>query len=86
VREIKILYFARVKEKLNYSIEPLQLSDEIRSIRDLKHLLAQRGEAWADIFAADKQLRAAVNHQLVNDDYLIQDQDEVGFFPPVSGG
>ena len=86
VRNIQILYFARVKEKLNYSIEPLSLPESIHTISDLKRLLAQRGESWSEIFSADKQIRAAVNHELVSDEYLIQDKDEVGFFPPVTGG
>ncbi len=86
MRHIQILYFARVKEKLNYSIESLHLPDDIQTVADLKNLLAQRGDAWAEIFFHDKNLRAAINHALVEDMQEIFDQDEVAFFPPVSGG
>lgn len=86
MRQIQILYFARVKEQLNYSIESIQLDDPVQCIRDLKGVLAARGGVWAELFNTDRTLRAAINHRLVDDDAVIQDQDEVAFFPPVSGG
>ena len=86
MRNIQILYFARVKEKLNYSIESLQLPEQVMTVADLKNLLSQRGDSWKEIFLEQQNLRAAINHQLVDDSAYIDDQDEVAFFPPVSGG
>lgn len=86
MKSIQVLYFARVKEKLNYSTEALDLPDEISNVAQLKQFLAQRGDVWADIFASQQLIRAAINHQLVDDAATIQPQDEVAFFPPVTGG
>lgn len=86
MRTIKILYFARFKERLNYSIESLDLPQDVNNVAQLKSLLAKRGDRWAEIFQQESQVRVAINHQLVTDTANISDDDEVAFFPPVSGG
>lgn len=52
---IKVFYFARLKESLNYSTEEIELPSDVETIAELKVLLAQRGETWANLFS-DKQL------------------------------
>jgi molybdopterin synthase sulfur carrier subunit len=83
---IKVLYFARLKESLNYSTEDMPLPADVTSVTQLKAHLAQRGEAWANLFSGKHPIRAAINHSLVENDALIKDGDEVAFFPPVTGG
>lgn len=83
---IKVLYFARLKESLSYSEEDIQLPDDIHTVASLKQYLTQRGEPWATLFAASANTRAAINHQLVDNQARIQAGDEVAFFPPVTGG
>jgi sulfur-carrier protein len=83
---IKILYFARIKEAVNYSTEELDLPNDITSVTALKNYLAKRGETWAGLFNGKQVVRAAINHTLVDDLANIQAGDEVAFFPPVTGG
>lgn len=83
---IKVLYFARLKESLNYSTEDIELPSNIKTIADLKGYLATRGETWANLFAGNAPVRAAINHTLVENNALIKQGDEVAFFPPVTGG
>ena len=83
---IKILYFARIKESVNYSTEDVLLPSSVESISDLKEYLAQRGDVWADLFSTQQIIRAAINHELVDNIAPIHDGDEVAFFPPVTGG
>ena len=83
---IKILYFARIKESVNYSTEDIVLPADVSNINTLKNYLAGRGEAWADLFNGKQTIRAAINHELVDDMMAINDGDEVAFFPPVTGG
>ena len=83
---IKVLYFARLKESLNYSTEDMPLPAGVTNVTQLKAHLAERGEAWANLFSAKQSIRAAINHALVDNDAAIKDGDEVAFFPPVTGG
>ena len=83
---IKVLYFARIKEAVNYSTEEVDLPDDVLTITALKNWLALRGEVWANLFDGKLVVRAAINHTLVDDLATIQANDEVAFFPPVTGG
>ena len=83
---IKLLYFARIKEAVNYSTEEITLPSGISTVTALKNHLAQRGEIWANLFNGKQTIRAAINHELVSDLTAIKAGDEVAFFPPVTGG
>jgi molybdopterin synthase sulfur carrier subunit len=83
---IKVLYFARIKESVNYSTEDIVLPADVNTVVALKTLLAERGEVWADLFSGKQVVRAAINHELVDDIMALKDGDEVAFFPPVTGG
>lgn len=84
--QIKVLYFARIKEAVNYSSEDVDLPESIQTITALKHWLSQRGEVWANLFSGKLVVRAAINHTLVDDAATFVSGDEVAFFPPVTGG
>ena len=83
---IKVLYFARIKESVNYSTEDIVLPSDVSTITSLKNFLAQRGDVWADLFNGKQTIRAAINHELVDNMAVINHGDEVAFFPPVTGG
>ena len=83
---IKVLYFARIKEAVNYSTEDIDLPEEVLTITGLKNYLCLRGDIWANLFNGKQAMRAAINHALVDDLAKIQAGDEVAFFPPVTGG
>ena len=83
---ITVLYFARLKESLNYSTEEMELPEGINTIAQLKALLAMRGDAWTNLFNGKQTIRAAINHKLVDSEAFVKNGDEVAFFPPVTGG
>ena len=83
---IKVLYFARLKEAVNYSTEDIDLPADVLTVTALKNYLSLRGKTWADLFNGKQVVRAAINHALVDDLATIQEGDEVAFFPPVTGG
>lgn len=88
--KITVFYFARLKETLKYSTEDMELSDSVYekplTILQLKDILAKRGEVWQTMLLGQHKVRGAINHALVHDAAVIEDGDEVAFFPPVTGG
>ncbi len=84
--KIKVLYFARIKEAINYSTEDIDLPVDVSTVLALKNYLSLRGDIWANLFNGKQVVRAAINHTLVDDLATINAGDEVAFFPPVTGG
>ncbi|WP_456407207.1 molybdopterin converting factor subunit 1 [Thiolapillus sp.] len=83
---IRLLYFASLKDRLGSSGEELELPENVTDIAALKALLEQRGGEWGEIFADDELVLAAVNQEMAQPETAISDGDEIGFFPPVTGG
>ena len=81
-----ILYFAWVRQKIGRSEEALALPDDVHTVADLAAFLVKRGGGFADAFSDMKRMRAAVNQEHVGFDAPLRDDDEVAFFPPVTGG
>ena len=82
---ITIWYFARIKEALDCAQERLPVPEEVETIADLQEHLAGRGESWRKTLLDDKVL-VAVNQAVASRQTTIADEDEVAFFPPVTGG
>ncbi|MCB1722748.1 MAG: MoaD/ThiS family protein [Chromatiaceae bacterium] len=81
---IRLLYFASLRERLGRGDETLDRTPA--TVGRLRAELAGRGVPWSDVFAADQRVLAAVNQTMAGDDHTLADGDEVGFFPPVTGG
>lgn len=82
---VKILFFAGLREALGTGSESLDLPPGIGAVAALRDHLAARGEPWSAL-ATMKNLRVAVNQQMVGLDADINPGDEIAFFPPVTGG
>jgi len=83
---IRIRYFASLKDRLQQDAEQMELSSEFSDMRGLMQHLRQRGGAWAELFAEDAPVLCALNQEMARLDTRIGDGDEIGFFPPVTGG
>lgn len=82
---IKILYFARLRDELDCAEEAYELVSGSCSVAQLKQQLAERYGVWQQAFN-NAQVLVAVNKAIANADTAIAAGDEVGFFPPVTGG
>lgn len=82
---LTVLYFASVREKLGLAAEELPLPAGVQDVAGLVHYLGQRGGGWESL-AGIRNLRCAVNQQMVAFKAPIKEGDEVAFFPPVTGG
>jgi molybdopterin synthase sulfur carrier subunit len=83
---IKILYFARFREMLEIDQEQLSLSSPQQTVAMLMSELSARGGNWTQIFNGSQAILVAINQEMSGPDSELQDGDEVGFFPPVTGG
>jgi molybdopterin synthase sulfur carrier subunit len=83
---MKVLYFAWVRQKTGKSEEDIALPRQVNTVADLVALLLDRGGGYAEAFADLSRVRAAVNQEHVRFDAKLGDDDEVAFFPPVTGG
>ena len=82
--KIAVRYFASVREALGPGEEVGV--DTGASIASLRDALAARGGRHAEALGRDRVLRSARNRVLSAEDTRLEDGDEVGFFPPVTGG
>tara|TARA_B100000029_G_scaffold486897_1_gene541702 strand:- start:403 stop:660 length:258 start_codon:yes stop_codon:yes gene_type:complete len=84
---MKIVYFAWVREKTGISEEILEkLPDNVKTVADLIEWQKLRGSGFTDAFSDPKVIRVAINQEYSSQDHPIQANDEVAFFPPVTGG
>jgi sulfur-carrier protein len=83
---VTLLYFAWVRQKLGRSEEQMDLPLNIKTIAELVAHLRTRGGGYAEAFAEPGRLRAAINQEHVSFDAPISANDEIAFFPPVTGG
>ncbi|VVP80022.1 Molybdopterin synthase sulfur carrier subunit [Pseudomonas fluorescens] len=82
---ILINYFARYRDLLNLGGEKLPLTDDLKTIEDVRQLLMARSELWHTVLG-ESRLMCALNQELCQPDQRIEDFDEIAFFPPVTGG
>lgn len=81
---IKVLLFAQLREALECTM--LEVAAPLpKNVGDLKKRLAQRGDMWHLMFA-EQEVLCAVNQVICDNDQTLSADDEVAFFPPVTGG
>jgi molybdopterin synthase sulfur carrier subunit len=81
-----LLYFAWVRQKLGTGEEQIDLPPNVHTVGDLASHLRERGGGFEDVFGNASGLRAAVNQEHASWEVRLSPDDEVAFFPPVTGG
>ncbi len=84
--KLELRFFASLREALGVSQESIVVPDSIKTIADLRAHLVQRGHPWSEVLAQGKVLRCALNQVMVDASTPLQENAEVAFFPPVTGG
>jgi sulfur-carrier protein len=83
---VQILYFAWLRERAGKAEEQVSPPPDVTTVAALMDWLSRRDAAGAAVFAQRGTLRCAVNQEFAAPDTRIEPQDEVAFFPPVTGG
>ena len=80
---MKVLFFAQTRELVG--VDELTITEPFVTAQALREYLATRGDKWR-LALQESQLLVAVNQCLVPWDTPLSADDEVAFFPPVTGG
>ncbi|PPR26297.1 MAG: hypothetical protein CFH34_01037 [Alphaproteobacteria bacterium MarineAlpha9_Bin4] len=83
---MKVLYFSWIKDNIGKNEEDLSLNDNIKTISDLINYLITINENYKKAFSDISIIRFSKNMNLVNIDEMIDNDDEIAFFPPMTGG
>ena len=83
---MKIMYFAWLKEHTDCANEIIKLPAGVDTVGALIPHIAQRSSGHKSALANLNAVRIAVNRVYGDLDTTITDDDEVAFFPPVTGG
>ena len=82
--KVAVRYFATVREALGRG-EDVEV-EAGADIAALRAALAGRGGRHAEALGRERVLRSARNRVLCGEETALVDGDEVGFFPPLTGG
>jgi len=83
---VKLLYFAWVRQKIGLSEEQVSVPPDVTTVAGLMDFLSRRGPGYEAAFQNPALLRCAVNQEHAKFDASVRPDDEVAFFPPVTGG
>ncbi len=83
---MKLLYFAWLRERAGRAEESADVPADVKTVAALIEWLKGRGEGYKAAFADPALVRVAVNQEYVKLDHPVRRDDEVAFFPPVTGG
>lgn len=82
---LTIQYFASVREALGAGNEQIELPENVGNVAELAQHLAKRGDAWT-LLLDNAQVLIAVNQTVADRSTLLTGNEEIAFFPPMTGG
>ncbi len=83
---MRLLYFAWLKTKMGRAEEEVDPPPEVTDVASLLEWLRGRGPEYAESLGDLSVVRVAVNQEYARLDAPVNKDDEVAFFPPVTGG
>ncbi len=83
---MRVLYFALLRERVGLPEETVSPPDQVRTVGDLIGWLRRQSPQHDHALADPAMVRIAVNQDYAGLDHHLQPNDEIAFFPPVTGG
>ena len=81
-----IKYFSWVRDLAETSEENVQLPVNVKNVDGLIKFLIKKNKRYEKIFVRKNTVKVAVNKIYASSSSKINNNDEVAFFPPVTGG
>lgn len=82
---MKVLLFARLREALGEASLALPEGVQPKTVAELRQWLVARSDPLSEQLL-EPNVVCAVNQQVVDDSHALAADDEIAFFPPVTGG
>jgi molybdopterin synthase sulfur carrier subunit len=83
---IRVKYFASLRERMSRGEDLVEVSGDQLTLADvLARLTLPDGQTLQQLSLAETMM-LSVNHEMVDIDHVVKDGDEIGIFPPVTGG
>lgn len=83
---MKILYFAWLRQRVGVGEEEVSPPASVNTVAALVAWLKAKSPAHAAAFANMQAVRVAINQEFADWNAHIAEDDEIAFFPPVTGG
>ncbi|WP_322070247.1 molybdopterin converting factor subunit 1 [Paraburkholderia bannensis] len=84
--KLTIKYFASIREQLGLTQETIDIDAPLITIDGLRDKLIARSPQAAEALDMARPVRVAVNHEMVANTFVVRQDSEIAFFPPVTGG
>ena len=81
-----IKYFSWIKEHIGKSEELIELPDDVKTISELINYLNNLNDDYKKVFVKKDLIKIAVNKTYYSVETKISNNDEIAFFPLVTGG
>ena len=81
---VTVRYFASIREAIGHGSEVIET--DAQTVEALRDLLLMRNIKYQEALSTERALRMALNQSVCDGTALLQDNCEVAFFPPVTGG
>ena len=82
---MKVLYFAWLRQRVGIGEETVN-PQGVATVRDLVDWLRQRGPEFTEALADIEAFRVAVDQEFGDMDTVLRGDEEIAFFPPMTGG
>ena len=83
---MRILYFAWLRDRVGKTDEEVDPPAEVTTVAQLIDWLAQQSTGHEEAFSNRAVVRCALNQEYVKAHETFSRDDEIAFFPPVTGG
>lgn len=83
---LSIHYFASIREAVGRGSESLEMPDSVTNVQGLIDFLVTREPDALSVLSEDAKVLVALDQTVVDRDHRLQGNEEVAFFPPMTGG